>query len=153
VTDELTQKAARQVMEIVPLVMRTIGAEMRRTDHPLMPGHMRVLHMCSHRAWGLGDLAGAQAVSAPTMSNTVSALVERGWLTRTQAEDDRRKVMIELTPEGKRVLEEVRQQSEARVAELLAPLSPDERDTLLAGLAVLRNAFMVALEAEILEQN
>lgn len=146
--DEQTREAARQVVETIPLIMRTVGAEMRRAVHTGMPAHMRVLGMCSRRAWSLSQLAEAQAVSAPTMSKTVNTLVERGWLARTPSEEDRRVVHVTVTPAGKQMLDEAHQQTVDHVAALLAALSPDERETLLAGLAVLRSALTPVLESE-----
>jgi DNA-binding MarR family transcriptional regulator len=132
--------------------MRTIKAQMRRSEHSLMPAHMRLLSMCARRTWNLGELAEAQAVSAPTMSKTVNALVERGWLARTPSVEDRRVVHIGLTPTGEQVLSETHRQSEALIAELLVTLSPAERDTLLAGLAILRKTFEAAIVSEYAEE-
>ncbi len=134
-----THTAAREVLEIIPLVMRTVAAELRRAGQA--PSHFRLLAMLAHRASNLSELAEKHAVSLPTMSNTISTLVERGWVKRTQAAHDRRQVLIELTPAGRTVLAAIRRQAEAHVAELLAPLSQSERKTLLAGLAILREVF------------
>ena len=147
-TDQRTLEAARQVAEIIPLIMRTIGAEMRHAGHGLIPVHMRVLDTCARRVWTLSELAEVQAVSLPTMSRTVNTLVERGWLTRARSEEDRRTVHIGLTPTGQRVLDETHRQIQAHMSGLLAPLSADERETLLAGLAILRDAFLAAIEFE-----
>jgi hypothetical protein len=46
------------------------------------------------------------------------------------------------------VLADVQRQVEARVTELLAPLSDADRDALVAGLAILRDAFAPAIQAE-----
>jgi DNA-binding MarR family transcriptional regulator len=146
--DQKTLEAARQVTEIIPLTMRTVGAEMRRVGHGVIPVHMRILGMCTKRVWTLSELAEAQAVSLPSMSKTVNTLVERGWLTRTQSEEDRRVVLIGLTPAGQQVLDKAQRHTQARVAELLAPLSAGELETLLAGLAILRGAFLAAFESE-----
>jgi DNA-binding MarR family transcriptional regulator len=146
--DQKTLEAARQVTEIIPLTMRTVGAEMRRVGHGLIPVHMRILGMCTKRVWTLSELAEAQAVSLPSMSKTVNTLVERGWLTRTQSEEDRRVVRIGLAPAGQQVLDKAQRHTQARVAELLAPLSADELETLLAGLAILHDAFLAAFEPE-----
>lgn len=133
--------AAREIAAIIPLVMRTVAAELRRTDPGLAPPHFRLLGMLAHCPCNLSELADRQAVSLPTMSNSVTALEERGWVSRTRSSTDRRVVFIELTPAGQEVLAEVEHQTEARLAQLLAPLSQAEYDTLLAGLAILRNVF------------
>jgi DNA-binding MarR family transcriptional regulator len=135
---------AREILRIVPLVMRTIAAEIRRSEHQVDPPHFRLLEMLAHCPCNLSELADRQIVSSATMSNTVTTLEERGWVKRTRDLHDRRVVRVELTPEGHRVLLAVHEQAEARLAELLASLSPEEYDSLLAGLVVLRGVFQTA---------
>jgi DNA-binding MarR family transcriptional regulator len=147
-TDRRIQEAARAVLEIIPPTMRTVGTEMRRVGHDLFPGHMRLLGMCANRVWTLRELAEAQGVRPPTMSRTVNALVERGWLTRTPSEQDRREVQISLTAHGQEVFEEVGRKVQAHIATLLAPLTAVELETMLAGLAVLHKAFEAAFQSE-----
>ncbi len=143
-----TQAVARQVLEIIPLVMRTVAAELRRTGHLLDPSHYRLLAMLAHRSYNLSELAERHAVSLPTMSNSITKLVERGWVRRAPATHDRRMVLIELTPAGRAALAEVHRQAEAHVAESLASLSRADQDKLLAGLDILRHAFGPAVDSE-----
>lgn len=48
----------------------------------------------------IGTLAQRERVSAPTMSNTVDALAERGLVVRVPDEDDRRRVQVDITDAG-----------------------------------------------------
>ena len=141
-----TESAARQVLEVVPLVMRTLALELRRTRYELAPVHFRLLVLLAERPHNLSELAEKQAVSLPTMSNSITTLVERGWVKRVRAPRDRRMVLVELTSTGRGVLNEILQPVEARVTELLVSLSPTECDQLLAGCAILRAAFARAAE-------
>jgi DNA-binding MarR family transcriptional regulator len=79
------------------------------------------------------------------MSNSISVLVERGWVNRVPSSDDRRQVLLELTPDGRTVLVEIKSRAEARVAEVLGKLSSDDLASLSAGLAVLEQAFASAM--------
>lgn len=147
------QAAVREVLETIPLVMRTLHAELRHIEYALPPGHFRLLHILAKHPRNLSELAEKQRVSRPTMSNSISTLVERGWVKRVRDRHDRRMVLIELTPAGKAVLSETRREAEARVTDLLAPLSPAECDQLLAGLAILREILARAVgDAESLEK-
>jgi DNA-binding MarR family transcriptional regulator len=130
-----------QVLETIPLVMRTLASEFRHAGYTLAPPHFRLLFLLAKRAHNLSELAEKQAVSLPTMSNSVTTMVERGWVKRVRAPHDRRMVVVELTPAGRAVLGDIRCTVEARVTELLASLSPVERDRLSAGLEVLDSAF------------
>ena len=148
-----THIAARQVLETVPLVMRTFHAELRHMEYGLAPVHFGLLVILAGHPRNLSELAERRKVSRPTMSNSISRLVERGWVKRVRDPHDRRMVLIELTPAGRAVLSEIRCAAEARMAELLDSLSPAECDQLLAGLAVLRTVFArVADNSECLDR-
>lgn len=135
---------ARQIMEIIPHAMRAMKSEMRHIHAPMMPGHFRLLGMLSHCCWTLKELADKQGVSAPTMSNTITTLEERGWVTRTRSAEDRRAVTIQMTEKGRMALEETHQRAESHLAALLEPLDNAEREVLSQGLKVLRQVFASA---------
>lgn len=137
---------ARQILEVVPLVMRTVSAEMRQTDPFVVTAHFRLLWLLKHHPHTLSELAERQAVSLPTMSNSVTILEERGWASRKRSEEDRRKLMIEITPAGRRVLEQVHEQMARRVAEIIGSLDDEEREAISHGLLVLRDTFMKAID-------
>jgi DNA-binding MarR family transcriptional regulator len=144
-----TEVAARRVVEVIPLVMRILALEMRSTGYVPAPVHCRLMVILAERPHNLSELAEKQAVSLPTTSNSISTLVERGWVTRTRAHHDRRVVMVELTPSGRAVLEDMMRSVEARVAQLTAALSPEECDQLSAGLDVLRGCFARACDKSV----
>ena len=137
---------ARQILEIIPLVMRTVAAELRQTEFTLEPGHFRLLNMLAHHPYNLSELARKHSVSLPTMSNTISTLVERGWVKRERVADNRRMVLIELTPAGREALELIQAKAVARVVEIIDPLSSSECDQVQEGLEILRDLFGAAAE-------
>ncbi len=136
-----SREAARNVLRVIPLVMRTVAADLRDSPHGILPPHFRILWMLHHRSLCLGELAERQAVSAPTMSNTVTALEARGWVRRSPSASDRRRVLVELTEQGRSVLADAQRRTEENVAALLDKLSDGERQTLASGLALLERAF------------
>ena len=70
--------------KIIPLVMRTVAAELRAAGEMPAPAHFGLLSILSASARGCSrELAAMQGVSLPTMSNSISAMVERGWVRRT----------------------------------------------------------------------
>jgi DNA-binding MarR family transcriptional regulator len=105
------------------------------------PAHFGLLSILSVRPRMLTDLASMQGVSLPTMSSSISAMVERGWVKRTAPDDDRRVVMIEVTATGRAALERVSRAAEAHLADVLAPLDVPARRRLAGGLVVLRKVF------------
>lgn len=141
VTPTKREAAAREVFQVIPLVMRILASQMRQAGYELVPAQMQVLGMLLKGPRSLGELAQKQGVAPPTMSRTVNTLCQRGWVYRGKAKRDRRVVLIELTPAGKAVLDQGRRAAEGRLVELLAALSPEECEELMGGLAVLRAAF------------
>src|SRR5262249_5254157 len=135
-------ESPRQALEIVPLVMRPVAAELRAAGELPAPAHFGLLSILSDRPRMLTELASIQGVSLPTMSNSISAMVERGWVKRSApADDDRRVVMIEVTPTGRAALERVARPAEAHLADVLVALDGHARRRLQNGLGVLRKVF------------
>src|SRR5215831_10513043 len=130
------RETARDILEIVPLVMRTVAAELRAAGELPAPAHFGLLSILSERSRMLTELAAIQGVSLPTMSNSISAMVERGWVRRLAPETDRRVVIIEVTPTGRAALERVARAAEAHLADVLAPLDLPSRRRLQNGLDV-----------------
>ncbi|GAA2212128.1 hypothetical protein GCM10009850_075900 [Nonomuraea monospora] len=62
----------------------------------------------------------------------VNRLQEAGWATRHAGDDDadRRRVLVSLTPEGQQVVGDVLTARQKALAELLEPLSPQQREQL-----------------------
>src|SRR5918912_2506458 len=140
-TRDQALETAREILKIVPLVMRTVAAELRAAGELPAPAHFGLLSILSERPRMLSELASIQGVSLPTMSSSISAMVERGWVRRSAPGDDRRVVMIEVTATGRAALERVARAAEGHLAEILAPLDPPSRRRLHGGLGVLRKLF------------
>jgi DNA-binding MarR family transcriptional regulator len=140
-TRDQARESARDVLEIIPLVMRTVAAELRSAGELPAPAHFGLLSVLSERPRTLTELAALQGVSLPTMSSSITAMAEHGWVRRTGPEKDRRTMLIEVTANGRAALERVARCAEAHLAEVLAPLDAVSRRRLQGGLAVLRQIF------------
>jgi len=133
-----TDDAARSLLDVVMLVMRTVAADMRKSPRPLAPAQMGSLMRIASGPCTMSDLARFQSVSLPTISKSVDMLVRRGWVERWIDKQDRRQTMARLTPSGKKMLAHIKQRTERQVTRTLAPLSPAERAQLVATLNILR---------------
>src|SRR5579864_4370024 len=140
-TRDQARDSARDILHIVPLVMRAVAAELRSAGELPAPAHFGLLSILNQRPRSLTELAGLQGVTLPTMSSSISAMVERGWVRRAAPEDDRRVVMVEVTAPGRAALDRVARAAEAHLAEVLAPLDGPARRRLHAGLGILRKVF------------
>ena len=136
-----TQFAAQAVLEIIPLIMHSLRASLRQPAGLPNPVHFPLLFTLLEGPHSLGGLAEKLNVTPPTMSNSITTLVEHGLVERTPAQDDRRRVVIRLTPAGRELLARIQAQAEDQISELLAPLSPAELEQVVAGLAVLKRTF------------
>ena len=135
--------AARALLHVVMLVMRTVSAEMRRSRRPLAPTQMGSLMRIASGPCTMSDLARHQAVGLSTISKSVDMLVRRGWTERWVDKADRRQSMVRLTPRGRRVLADIKQRAERHVTRTLEPLVPSERSQLIAALRVLTRVLSV----------
>lgn len=83
------------------------------------------------------ELADIERVSAPSMSRTVAALVERGLVLRADDPTDGRQVILSLTPEGARTLKHIRRRRDEWMASRIKGLSAEEREVLARASEIL----------------
>lgn len=76
------------------------------------------------------DLATATAMDKVTVSRAVSALIERGLVSRKKHESDGRSAFVELTAPGRSVYEDVAPVALKHESDLLDDFSPEEVETL-----------------------
>lgn len=140
------RKLAHQILEFAPTVMRTVSSELRQSDHLLETVHFRLLWLLERHPSSLSELAERHMVSLPTMSNSVTFLEERGWVARKRSSEDRRKVIIEITPQGREVLVQSRQHMDEKVAQIIGGLTVEEQAKVSEGLSILQEAFIRHIE-------
>jgi DNA-binding MarR family transcriptional regulator len=75
----------------------------------------------------VGEMAAAAGCASPTATRMLAALQRDGIVTRKPAAEDRRRMVVALTPEGKRLLAAQSAHVEAKKRELYERLTPDER--------------------------
>jgi DNA-binding MarR family transcriptional regulator len=86
----------------------------------------------------IGDLAAAERVRPQSMGQTINDLEADGLIARRCDSTDRRRMLVELTDEGRRVLAEDRRRREGWLAEaLIEDFTPDEQRLLLEATALL----------------
>lgn len=141
-----SNELAQQILEVVPLIMRIVSADMRQTEQVQSTSHFHVLWILRHCSMSLSELAEKSSVSLPTMSNSITIMEDRGWVNRVRDEQDRRKVLIEITPSGLDALGQVMLHAQKRVVQLLDGVSAEDQETLSRGLLILRDIFLKAAE-------
>lgn len=78
------------------------------------------------------ELGRATAMDAATVKGVIDRLSARGLIATSASPHDRRRVMVDLTPDGRAALSRLIPAARAITEETLAPLTPPERAALLA---------------------
>lgn len=137
------ERLAHELIEVVPMVMQELRAEVRRQRDPdLSVLQIRVLAFLNrHPGSPLSAVAEHVGLTLPSMSSQVTGLVGRNMIDRSVSAEDRRFVTLTLTDQGRYVMEAALRGAEASITPRLDTLSPDERAALSAGLDILRRRF------------
>ena len=85
----------------------------------------------------IGQLAAHERVQPPSMTRTVNALVEDGYVERRASADDGRSVIVALAEKGRETLLADRRRRDAWLAQQLRTLTADERDLLRKAVPII----------------
>jgi DNA-binding MarR family transcriptional regulator len=122
-----TESAVAVANRLRPVLLR-LARELRKEARAfgVTGGQAALLAVVErHGRVGLGQLAAEEGVSPPAMSKHVDRLEDAGLVRRLAgAGGDRRRVEIELTQEGKRLVRRIRSQRTAWLADRLEQLDP-----------------------------
>jgi DNA-binding MarR family transcriptional regulator len=84
------------------------------------------------------EIAAYERVQPPSMTRTLTALLDLGLVTRTEHPVDRRQVLVAVTETGAATVRETRRRRDAWLTRRLAALTPEERDLLARATQILR---------------
>lgn len=130
-----------QTVDDLRIAVMRLARRMRleRVDGDVTDGQLSVLFvLAKHGPQTLGSLSEHDRVSAPSMTRTVGALVDAGLVARSTAPDDGRKVLVDLTDAGTRIVDATRERRVAWFDTHLASLSPEDQRTLLDATPIIR---------------
>jgi len=86
--------------------------------------HMTVMAIDENGPLTIKSLAAILGVSSPSASAMVDKLVEKGILTREQSQEDRRQVIVRISPEASKKIEKIKQIALHSIVELLKRVGP-----------------------------
>ncbi|HKA68112.1 MAG TPA: MarR family transcriptional regulator [Actinomycetes bacterium] len=110
----------------------------QRTDQSLSLSQLAVLGTLErHGPLTPRELAEHEKVSPPSMTRTLAALQERGFIIRTDHPTDGRQHLVAPTEQAVRMIRNDRRRREAFLAQRLAELSPDQRTVLRHAASIL----------------
>lgn len=134
---------ARAVLETVMAMARAMESKTRQVGIAVVPAHFFILQTLAIQPHSQRQLAKRILVSPATMSATLDVLEKRGWVTRQRSQVDRRMIVIEITPVGLLVLQEIHGHAVAQLSEVLTVLSDVEVEKVKEGLAILKQLFSI----------
>jgi DNA-binding MarR family transcriptional regulator len=110
-----------------------------QSDETVTEGQRSVLFaLANNGAQTLGSLSEHERVTPPSMNRTINALVKAELVTRVSAEDDGRKVSIDLSPSGRAFIRDTRRKRDAWFTQRLAELTTAERAVVDQSASILR---------------
>jgi DNA-binding MarR family transcriptional regulator len=133
VSPDLIDRALRRFL--------VLGQAMRRDAEtlPVSVAQSAVLSRLRGGPKTVGELAAAEGVRAPSMTQIINRMEEAGWVARSEGPVKGR--MVHITEVGQAIAVEVRQERTARLAKRCDGLSTDDLAALEAVLPVLDRIF------------
>jgi DNA-binding MarR family transcriptional regulator len=138
-TAVLTNRPVDVANRLRPVLLH-LNRHLRREVHTsgVSAGQLSLLGLIEgNPGIGVAELATREGMSMPSVSNHLDRLEASGLVTRRQAERDRRRVDLEVTPEGQRVLKVIRSKRTAWLSARLSKLTDAEINAIAAAIAPL----------------
>ena len=120
----------------------------RRAVGGLTPSQLSVLVTVEqHGPLRLGDLATREVITPPTVTRLVASLQERSLIERVTDPEDGRAALIEVSEAGHALLEEIRRERTAFIAQRIGRLDPATRAQVSDAVALLEQLIDVPEES------
>lgn len=140
-SERLRNQAIDRFWETVPPLWGTIRTHLRAAATGNFDISVQQFHILRHVRRGKGsvsELADAQNISRPAISQGVELLVKKGLLTRVQSTEDRRFVQLTLTEEGDKLLDSVFQDTREWMKKRMTALTVEELENVIDAMQSLK---------------
>lgn len=137
--DPRADAAAERLHAVAVRMLRLVRGDARESGLS-GPRLSALAALVSRGPLSLAGLAAAEQVTPPTMTRIVDGLVRPGLATRTPEPENRRRVRIVPTDEGRRLLDEGRRRRTQVVAGRLDRLAESERRAVERAIELLERA-------------
>jgi DNA-binding MarR family transcriptional regulator len=140
---KISEQCASNLMEIVPFTMRFIRADMRtrKSTELSVPQFRTLAFLDRNPGASLSELAEHLGVTCATASANTERLVQRNFVHRCDHPNERRRVSLKLTEDGKEHLQQTRAKTRAYIADLLASLTDEQITQIDDSLTLLKQVF------------
>lgn len=135
--EECTSFAEKLTALFSDIVVKTMTVQLLREldEMEITLSQLQALtHVAERQKCSVGSIAERLNVTHPAVVKLVDKLVRKGLVTRNVAAADHRQSEIAITPEGRRLVNQVRQERTQRLVGVLDRMCPEERQALIHGL-------------------
>jgi DNA-binding MarR family transcriptional regulator len=87
-------------------------------------------------------LADSVGSSPSAMTRLVDGLVKRDWVERVRSDEDRRRVHVTLTPEGRVEAQRLQSMTDRSIETVLAAIPEEKREQVIESVALVREAIV-----------
>jgi DNA-binding MarR family transcriptional regulator len=140
----------REILKVVPSIMRAIKKKWKKGQISGLTNsqfHL-LIFIQNNPGTSLQDVAQYLRQTSPSTSAAVDEMVSKQLVSRQNSTEDRRKITLTLTGNGKKILDEISEQSQIDLAPHLAGLSDAERLLVFQALTLLEPLFSVSKDSE-----
>ena len=133
--DDAPGDPAELLTDVVPRLYRILRAAL--DEDPELPSleQLRVMNRITDGIRYASTLATARQMRISAITPLIDGLVSRRWVTRSPEPEDRRRIRLDLTPEGEAALEAGRNKTGERLREVLRHGESGEKTTEVAAVA------------------
>jgi MarR family transcriptional regulator for hemolysin len=137
------EEAARELLEVVPIIMKEIRSELRSRRSPdlTVPQFRTLAFVDRNKGASLSAVANHMGLTLPSTSRLVDILINRKLLTRQDNPLDRRRVKLDVTSRGLTILEVSRRGTLTYLADKLSSINAGERKVIVEAMESVRSVF------------
>jgi DNA-binding MarR family transcriptional regulator len=144
-----TGRQVEAVMDASRVLVAVIAQSIAAADPALTMPQMRVLTIVSRQGpMNLNAVAQSLGVHPSNATRTCNRLVAAGLLDRRDDPEDRRNVVLTLTPDGRALWEGLMEHRRRSIEQVVRRLTPHERDQLAVGLTAFARVAEKTFEEE-----
>jgi len=137
------EECARELMDVIPMVMHSIRSEMRshRVAGLSVPQFRAMFYLRRHPGTPLVNVAEHLGLTPPSTSKLIDGLVARELVLRQGSGHDRRRIALKLSAKGEQSLDVTDRATQDNLLAKIKVLTPAEREGLVQSLRLLKVAF------------
>lgn len=148
-------ECAKTILDVTPNIIQAIRFEMRygRNYDLTVPQFRTLAYIQRNPGASLSAAAEFIGLTLSSMSILVNGLVERGLVERVTSSQDRRRIHLTLTEIGSEHHRQALDNTQRRLAEVVAGLTDEQRTGVVQSLELLRPLFLARSLAPIREED